>query len=973
MWFKFSQFILRYRIAIISLIALLTVMFGYFAVTGMDLDNQYGNTLPKNSPAQDDYLKFKEMFGENKGVLVFAIQTDSLYTEENFLKWKDLGDEIAELDGIQTVFSEADLFAIKNNTESRKFEVEPIFKDTTFQEKSIAKIREQIRQVPLYDGLLYNDSANVSLMMISIDEDYLADFKRSDVVLKAEAIALGYEGTFGKIHFAGLPHIRIVLAKRVVNEMYIFIGLTILVTSLLLYIFFRSLRVVLFCNTVVFTSVIWSLGSIAMMGFKISILMAMIPPLMIVIGIPNCIYLLMKFHQEFKDHGNKIKALSRVIQRVGNATFLTNLTTALGFCTFIFVNSVRLAEFGIASSLNIMGVFLLSITIIPILFSFSKQPKKRHLRHLDKKFSRTISSRLTHITTTHRKRIYLITAGVVVIALIGATQMKTTGNLTSDLPQGDPILQDIHFIQDNFRGAIPLEILIDYKKDSRKFDPTLLKKIEAIQDNLFKDTLLSKSLSIVNFMKLINMAYYGNNPKMYTLIKRKDMLHLKDYVEGFQKDMDKNKVIFAFQDSIRNGDLSYEDSLILISPKIAKEVLNYSPIIDSLDSVEVSPYPSEEEITQFLANNKGSKAALKVSEELFPNAAVGLSIKELIDTANTTLRIRMQIYDLGSYEISDKMDKISAMMDSVLNPDFDQAMRFYQGFEKGDISYADSIFALSNAYHNNVTAAIAKDNDSLQFQFDLNPELLATYYKKDNFKSILKASIEQEKLEFLITGVAVVVAEGTQYLISNLLTSIIFAVVTIALLMALLFGSWRMVLISMIPNLIPLVVTAGLMGFMGIPLKPSTLLVFSIAFGISVDNTIQFLSRYRHQMKLRSYDKKACIIYALTETGATMYYTAIVLICGFSLFVFSQFGGTKALGLLISLTLLIALFTNSMLVPSLLFSLERGIERKALQEPFIKIYDEEIDIDLSELKVDRSLRRSKPPEKEKPSDKKEEE
>ena len=948
-------------------------MFGYYALTGLEVDNKYGNTLPKNSPAQDEYLKFKEMFGENKGVLVFAIKTDSLYTEENFLKWKDLGNEVAALDGIQAVFSEADLFTIKNNTSKRKFEVEPIFKDTTFQNKSINKIREQIRKVPLYDGLLYNDSTNVSLMMVSIDESYLSDQNKSDVVLDAEAIAQGYESTFGKIHFAGLPHIRIVLAKRVINEMYIFIGLTIIVTSILLYLFFRSVRVVLFCNIVVFTAVIWTLGSIALMGFQISILMAMIPPLMIVIGIPDCIYLLMKFHQEFKGHGNKMKALSRVIQRVGNATFLTNLTTALGFCTFMFVNSVKLAEFGIASSLNIIGVFILSITIIPILFSFSKAPKKRHLRLLDKKFARTISSRLAYITTTHRKRIYFISVLVMIIAIIGSTLMETTGNLTSDLPKGDPILKDINFIQDNFKGAIPFEILIDYKKDARKFDASLLKKIEAVQDSLSKDSTLSKSLSIVNFMKLINMAYYGNNPQMYKLIKRKDMLNLKDYVGAFQKDMSKKNTIFAFQDSIREGNMAYEDSLIYLSPKVAKEVLDYTPAVDTVDSIEVSQYPSQEEITAFLAQNKNPKSALKVSEKLFPSAAIGLSLKELIDTSNTTLRIRMQVHDLGSYEMSSKINQVAGMLDTVLNPNYNQAMAFLHDFEKGNTNYADSIFALSNAYRNNVTYALAKGNDSLQFQFDLQPELLSTYYQKDSFKSILKKGIEKEKLDYMITGVSVVVSEGTQYLISNLLTSIIFAVITIALLMALLFGSFKMVLISMVPNLIPLVVTAGLMGYFGIPLKPSTLLVFSIAFGISVDNTIQFLSRYRHQMKLRSYDKKGCIINALSETGATMYYTAIVLVCGFSMFVFSQFGGTKALGLLVSLTLLIALFTNSMLVPALLFSLERGIEKKAFKEPFIKIYDEEVDINLSDLKVGHRLRKDETNNNDGSSDKKEEE
>src|SRR5690554_4562519 len=584
MWFKLSQLILRNRIVIISIIASLTIFFGYFAFTSLEMDNKYGNMLPKKSPAQNDYMHLKEMFGEDGGALVLAIKTDNLYTEENFLMWKQLGDSIAKLDGVNSVLSEADLFTIKNNTEEGKFEVEPIFFDETFEEKSIDEIRREIRQVPLYNGVLYNDSSHVSLMMITIDEAYLSDQNKSDVVLHAEDIALGYEHVFGKMHFAGLPHIRVVMGKRIVNEMYIFIGLAIAVTSLLLYINFRSLRVVVFCNIVIFTAVIWSLGSIAMMGFKISILMALIPPLMIVIGIPDCVYLLMFFHQQVKDHGNTIKALSRMISRVGNATFLTNVTTAVGFSTFIFVNSEKLKEFGLASSLNIIGVFILSICIIPILFSFTKRPKERHLRHLDKKYASGIIDKILHITTTNRKTVYITTAIIVAISIFGATKIVATGNLTSDLPESDPILQDIKFIEKNFNGAIPFEILVDYKKDGRKFDRAFLQKLEEIQDFLEKDTVFSKPISIVNFIKLINMSYYDNNPDMYKLIERSDMLRLRDYVEAFESDMYHMQTIHRYQDSLEKGNTSYADSLLWADSKIAQQVMNYVPKIAENDS-----------------------------------------------------------------------------------------------------------------------------------------------------------------------------------------------------------------------------------------------------------------------------------------------------------------------------------------------------------------------------------------------------
>jgi len=968
MWFKLSQLILRNRIVIISLIAGLTVFFGYFAFTNLEMDNKYGNMLPKKSPAQDDYMQLKDMFGEDGGALVLAIKTDKLYTEENFLMWKQLGDSIAKLDGVNAVLSEADLFTIRNNTVEGKFEAEPVFIDETFKEKSIAEIRQEIRRIPLYNGVLYNDSTNVSLMMITIDEAYLSDQNKSDVVLDAEAIALGYEHVFGKMHFAGLPHIRVVMGKRVVSEMYIFIGLAIFVTSLLLYIFFRSFRVVLFCNLVVFTAVIWSLGSIGLMGFKLSILMALIPPLMIVIGIPNCIFLLNKFHQEVKDHGNKIKAISRVIAKVGNATFLTNLTTALGFSTFMFTNSEKLVEFGTTASLNIMFVFILSICIIPILFSITKHPKTRHLKHLEKKFSVTIVNKLVYITTTHRKRIYAVTIVIVAIAIFGATKMEATGNLTSDLPESDPILKDIHFIQDNFNGAIPFEILINYKKDARKFDRSTLQKVETIQDNINEDPQFSKSISLVNFMKLINMAYYGNNPDMYKLIERKDMLRLKGYVEGFQKDMHKTQLVYAYQDSLRKGKMQYADSLLLNNSKLAKRIMEFEPSIDPLDSIAPSPYPSIDEVTNFLADNKIRGEVLEVSEKMFPVSAVGLSLKELIDTTNTTYRIRMQVKDLGSYEIDEKIKKVSTMMDTVLNPNHAQAQAYFEQFSKGDKAYADSIFSLSNAYRNNTSFLIADGNDSLLFQFDLDPELLSSYYEKEEFKLALEQSIEDEKLEYLITGTSVVAAEGTQYLIKNLLTSLAIAIFIIAILMAFLFRSWKMVIISLVPNFIPLIVTAGIMGFFAIPVKPSTILVFSIAFGISVDDTVHFLAKYRQELKVRSYDQRACVINALYETGLSMFYTSIVLFFGFSMFAFSQFGGTKALGLLVSLTMLVAMLTNLTVLPSLLLSLENRIATKAFREPYINIYDEEIDIELSDLEVDPRTRINYDPDKDKTDD-----
>lgn len=870
MWQFVANIILRNRFLIIGILTLLTVLFGYYAVTSLKLDNKYGFILPKESPAKMNYMKFKEMFGEDGGSLVLAIQTDSLYTQDKFLKWKQLGDSILKFDGVEAVVSEATLFSVENNIEKEEFEVHKIFSDTRYQEKSIEEIEHEIKRVPFYSNILYNDSTKVSLMMINVKEDFLSDQKKANVVLDIEAFARKYEEDFGQIRFAGLPHLRVVIGKRVMAEMYIFIGLSIAVTSLLIYLFFRSLRVVAICNTVVIVAVIWSMGSIGLLGFHISILTALIPPLMIVIGIPNCIFLMTKFHQEIKEHGNKMKALTRVIRKIGTATFLTNFTTALGFMTFVFTNSDKLMEFGITASMNIIMVFLLSICILPIVVSFSKTPKKRHLMHLERKLAVRFLDRLIYITDKKRNWVYGITVLVVGVSVWGLLQIKATGNLTGDLPEGHQILEDVHFMQDNFGGSIPFEIMIDYKEQGRLFKRSTLTKIEEIQAKYKADSLFSKSISMVDFIKVINMAYYGNNENKYTIFSNRDKARLKKYIDNF-------------------------------------------------DMTNV---------------NSGS-----------------FQMKELLDTANTTLRIRSQMKDIGSYEVADKVDTMLLEIEQILNPEKEAMEAAYKKIIAGKKEYIDTLFQTNPEIYNGLTSILANGDADLQYAFDTDFEKIKEYYGKPDFNKHLRAAIDNEYFGVVLTGTSVVAAEGTKYLVVNLLTSLLFAILAVSILMAILFRSWRMVMVSLIPNLIPLVVTGGIMGWFGIPLKPSTLLVFSIAFGISVDDTIHYLAKYRQELRNQEWDLKQCVIMAIRESGLGMFYTSIVLFCGFSVFTFSQFGGTQALGMLISLTLLVAMITNLVILPSLLLSLERRLTTKSFREPFFDVYDEESDIDWDYLEI----------------------
>ena len=869
MWNKLANIILRNRFLILGVHALLTVLFGYYTITGLKIDNKYGNMLPEDTETQQTYLKFKEMFGEDGSALVIGIQNDSLFTEEKFKKWKELGDSILQMGGVNSVVSEAKIFTLRNDKNNEQFIAKPVFSDITFKEKSIDSIRKEVRNNPLYKNMLYNDSNNVSLMMVSIDEKYLQDRTKQKVVMHIEDLASTYEKEFGKVHFAGLPHMRVLIGKRVMSEMYIFVALSIAVSSLIMYFFFRSIRITMICNVVVLVTVVWAMGTIGMLGYNISIMMALIPPLMIVIGIPNCIYLYNKYHQEFRQHKNKAKALSRTIRKTGTAMWLTNVTTALGFVTFCFTSSSKFFEFGVISTLNIMLCYVVSISLVPIFASFSKNPPEKHLRHLDRKMAVGLLEWLVELTAKRRKLIYAITILITLGGGAGIVFMKVTGNLTGDLPSDDPILKDIQFMESNFGGAVPFEVMIHYKEKGRLFSKNTLERVEQVQQSFDDDTLFAKSLSIVDFVKVVNMSYYNNDPERYTLISKRDMLRLKKYVDNFS-----------------------------------------------------------------MSNNNSA-----------------FSLKELADTSNCILRIRTQMKDIGSYEVSDEVMLVQNRIDSIMNPDKKDVERLFAKVEKGKKMYIDSILENYTAVYNSLTAVLSNGNTDKQLAFDSDPELVKTYYNKPNFKKQLRKAIDNEYYDVQITGTSVVASVGTQYLVDNLLSSIIFAVLSIAALMSILFYSFRMVVVSMIPNLIPMVVTAGIMGWFGIPLKPSTLLIFSIALGITVDNTIHFLAHYRHELKMKKWDLKDCIAISIRETGLSIIYTSVILFFGFIVFIFSDFGGTQALGYLSAITYFVALFTNLILLPSLLLSYERRLTTKSFEEPLFEIYDEESDIDWNLLEV----------------------
>ncbi len=794
MWVSISRFIIRKRFTLLIVLGLLTAVMAYTARKA-ELSYEFAQILPMDDPDFVDYIKFKEMFGEDGSVLVVGIEDKNIFQLDQFNDWYDLGNEIREMEGIREVVSIARIYNVSKNDTVRKFDFNPVFASKPTTQAELDSLSELVYSLPFYNNLLYNKETGATLMAITLDKKILFSKDRVALVQSVKERADAFSKKYNvPVHYSGLPYIRTMISKKIAAELELFLFLAGVVTAFILFLFFRSFTAVLFSMLTVGVGVIWSIATIVILGYKITILTGLIPPLIIVIGVPNCIFLLNKYHTEFTIHGNKIKALTRTIQRIGKAALMTNATTAVGFVAFAITKSAILREFGVVASINILIIFLLALILIPIIFSYLPEPSTRHTKHLENKRMKKVVGKLDEWVHYKRRYIYVSTFIVVAVAIIGVTRIKAEGYIVDDLPQKDPIYQDLKFFENNFKGVMPFEITIDTHKKNGIMNLPTMRRVDELQQLIAEYPHFSKPVSIAEIVKFSTQAYYNGNESQFRL----------------PNDQEKNFI------------------------------LSYVP-----------------------RSRSGSDM-----------------LKSLVDSTRQVTRISVQMADIGSAEIEQLLPVLKPRIDSIFNP---------------------------------------------------------------------------EKYDVKITGTSIIFLKGTKYLVQNLIVSLIIAVFVIALLMSLMFNSFRMVVISLIPNIIPLLFTASIMGYFDINLKPSTILIFSIAFGISVDNTIHFLAKYRLELKSNYWNIGKSVTMALKETGVSMIYTSIVLFFGFSIFTASHFGGTIALGLLVSITLFVALLSNLLLLPSLLMSLEKAMTAKALKEPLIDIYDEEEDIQLEDLEIKRNF------------------
>ena len=775
MWIKIAGLLLRNRVTFIIGVTLITIFMG-IQIPKVEMSYEYSNLLPATDSAYLDYLDFHEKFGQEGNVMVFAIQDKDFYQLDKINDWISMCDSLKTLHGIVALVDITHSFNLHKDTLNKKFDIQPIFPSHIKDQRELDSLVNIIENLPFYDGTLFNKTKDIYGMMVSVSADVMNSPARIGLVKDILEITKHFSEKYNlQMHYSGLPYIRVVNAENIKGEMYMFIILSLLITTFILYLFFRSFRIIGFCLLIVLICVSWTVGVMAMLGIKITLLTAMLPPLLIVICIPNLVFMINKFHAEFDRHGNKIKALQRMIQKIGNASFLSNLTTAAGFAT----SSQILVEFGITASIGITFVYLVCLVMIPCGFSFMPEPDSKQIKHLHNKMVTGTLERVVQLILNHRNVVYTITIAVVILGGIGLTLMKSTGYMVDDLKETDPIRQDLSFFEENFDGLMPLEVTVDFGKPKQVLNLPNLQKLDKLSEELSKDEDISKPISIIEVIKFANQAFYNGKPSYYKL----------------PTNMTKNFIL------------------------------------------------------KYASQSTGE---------------IGGQANSFVDSTLQRVRLSFRVKDIGTKKMQEKEDKLYNIVEQ--------------------------------------------------------------YFPNDRYT-------------VKVTGSSIIFFKGTQYLVFNLFTSLALAIVLIAFFMAWMFKSKRMVLVALIPNIIPQIITAAIMGYFGIPIKASTILVFSIAFGISVDGTIHYLAKYRQELQGTNWSIRSSAVLALQETGQSMIYNAIILFFGFGIFALSDFGGTVALGILVSITLLAAMLSNLILLPSLLLTLDKHTTNKTFQNP--KILSEE--------------------------------
>jgi len=572
---------------------------------------------------------------------------------------------------------------------------------------------------------------------------------------------------FDDIHFVGRIFAQDVYLQNLQKEFVYFLTISFALVIIFLWFSFRSVYGIIVPISIVLISIFWTLGIMALVGKPIDLMSVMLPTMVFIAGMSDVVHFFSKYFEELSKNTERSKIYPLILKEVGFPTFLTLITTLVGFLSLLFSSIQPIRDFGIYTSVGIVIAFILSYTLLPALLFFFT-PKKLVSVHGHDNNTYNVMRKMLFWIFRNQKTIVAITVLLIITSVAGIYKIKVNNLLLDDLSNGVKIKQDFNFFDKEYSGVRPLEIQITVKDTGKNvWDYSIIKQLNGLDE----------------FIK-------------------------KEYGAGF-----------------------------LYSPASLVKSLN-----KALNDNAGLTLPNEEDfetITKELKNNKKNK-----------------DIKRLVSADFKTARISAKIQDVGSSIVKEHNQKL-------------------------------------NEY--------------------------------------VAANINAKELEITVTGAAHLVDLNNDYMVENMMQGFLFSIIVIVILTYFLHRSWRMVLVFILPNVIPLAIMAGVMGFMGIELKSATSLVFSIAFGIATDDTIHFISRLKIEL---GYGKSLMYAFKRTyfETGKPILLTTFILMGGFMSLMISDFQSTYYFGFLICVTIIIAVLADIFLLPVMLFAILGGKKKELPNE-----------------------------------------
>ncbi len=779
MWQRLGKFVISKRLVLLILLVITTGIMGYYA-SKIKLSYEFTKSIPNDNPRYQDYLSFKKTFGDDGNLLVIGVQSKDLFTLKNFSSYQQLQQKLKQVNYVEDILSIPGAVSLLKDSAAEKLSAVKIFPDVLTSQAQLDTAAARFFNLPFYRSLLYNNVSHAYLLGVRINKDVLNSPKRTKVVAEITKVVNDFQSeTYIETYLSGLPLIRTVVADRIQKEMKLFLFGSLALSVLILLLFFRSLSTTLISLAVVIFGVIWTVGITYLCGYNITLLTALIPSLVVVIGIPNCIYFINKYHTSYlqdtetPESDRKSNALVNMVSKMGVITLFCNLTAAIGFAVFALTKSAILKEFGVVAGISIMIIFMISFILLPAVLSYLPAPKPAELKYLKNKWITFFLTQVEIWAFSHKKTVLGVTTLVLLVSFAGIFRLKSVGHIVDDLPKTDKIYTDLKFFEKNFKGVMPLEIVVDTKKRNGLTGMRALavyEKVDSLAMYISAQKEMNRPLSVAEGLKFAKQGFYENDSGQYLMPNAFDGSFVGEYLRPGKGENNRNN--------------------------------NFTKMLSSF-----------------------------------------------VDSSKQKTRISISMADVGTKDLPVILD----------------------GIQKR----ANELF-------------------------------------------------DSSKYKITLTGTSITFLEGSRFIINGLKESILWAFLLIALCMLYLFRSFRILVCSLIPNIIPLIVTAGIMGWAGVPLKPSTVLIFSVALGIAVDITIRFLVNYKQDLDLYNNNVEATVKSTVQQTGLSIVYTSLVLTAGFIIFCASSFGGTFALGWLTSVTLFVATITNLILLPVLLLLIQKN-------------------------------------------------